>query len=104
MQLQCGEELLNNAYDINLGSTGRMAGEDTLITVNVTPDGYGDSVRGVVDENNIHQKMFVKPLEVSMTFGHFRDSSGDNLELKPYPVVSSELYHEDRQSNAYPHR
>jgi jumonji domain-containing protein 7 len=96
---------------LSLDQLVEMAGEDALITVNVTPDGHGDCVRDVFDEDNMVQKMFVKPLEMAMTFGHFRErlrsslgaSSGDKIDLKSYPVVSSELYREDIQRNLFPH-
>ena len=64
-------------------------GEDTFLTVDVTPDGHGDCIRSVsssepsavANDNNHtkqrshqhHQRMFVKPYEKRMEIGKFRD-------------------------------
>ena len=61
-----------------------VVGEDTKITVDVTPDGHGDCIRNVVevesDSDGHHTKntqqqhhMFVKPHEQSMEIRKFRD-------------------------------
>lgn len=62
-----------------------IVGEDTKITVDVTPDGHGDCIRSVVEEesnsssdghhskNTQQHRMFVKPHEQSMEIRQFRD-------------------------------
>ncbi|KAL3791646.1 hypothetical protein ACHAW5_007433 [Stephanodiscus triporus] len=56
----------------------RHVGEDTILTVDVTPDGHGDCIRSVVDMKNESEKpkrrrMFVKPHEKRMDIKTFRD-------------------------------
>jgi len=65
----------------------KKAIEDITLSVNVTPDGYGDCIRTVVvdetddglnngDKNNHHmktKKMFVRPEERTMSLVQFRD-------------------------------
>lgn len=69
------------ALTLTLDDVIEHVGEDTMLTVDVTPDGHGDCVRTVLetmhesDENNITQsrRMFVKPHEHSMDIKAFRD-------------------------------
>jgi len=56
----------------------RHVGEDTILTVDVTPDGHGDCIRSVIDmkngsENLKRRQMFVKPHEKRMAIKTFRD-------------------------------
>lgn len=73
----CGD---TTALTLTLDDVIEHVGEDTMLTVDVTPDGHGDCVRTVLetmhesDENNITQsrRMFVKPHEQSMDIKTFR--------------------------------
>jgi len=76
----CGD--VRDALTLTLDDVVENVGEDTMLTVDVTPDGHGDCVRTVLetmhhesDENNITQsrRMFVKPHEQSMDIKTFRD-------------------------------
>lgn len=55
----------------------RHVGEDTILTVDVTPDGHGDCIRSVIDMKNgsegLKRRMFVKPHEKRMAIKTFRD-------------------------------
>jgi len=117
--------LINNAIPSNhdtpltmtLDDVIDIVGEDTKITVDVTPDGHGDCIRSVVKEesNSEHHtentqqqhRLFVKPYEQSIEIRQFRDmlrscgytkkeedkdtvDSSTTADLKQYPLCHNE--------------
>jgi hypothetical protein len=60
--------------------------DDTVLTVDVTPDGHADCVR-TVEQGDTQKRMFVKPEERQMTIGEFRD------ELRSGRQVASKCTH-----------
>lgn len=102
-----------------------VVGEKTKITVDVTPDGHGDCVRGVVEEESIidghhlkntqqQHRMFVKPHEQSSDISQFRDmlrrcgsiedtaDTSTTADLKQYKLYKDEdhqtIEHLDEES------
>jgi len=75
-----------------------LVGEDTILNINVTPDGCGDCVRNVLidDEKETTRRMFVKPQETNMTLRKFRQdlrrnqhhTKNNRVALKSYPLSS----------------
>jgi hypothetical protein len=47
--------------------------QDIMLTVDVTPDGYGDAIRTVKSRDGIQKCMFVKPQEQEMSIIEFRN-------------------------------
>jgi jumonji domain-containing protein 7 len=83
-----GDDMKDASLTLTLDDVIDHVGEDTMLTVDVTPDGHGDCVRKIVLEtmhddesesaknNNITQpprRMFVKPYEQLMDIKTFRD-------------------------------
>lgn len=75
-----------------------LVGEETILNINVTPDGCGDCVRNVFndDDQKATRQMFVKPQETNMTLRTFRQNLRRNhnatktngVALKSYPLSS----------------
>mmetsp|Transcript_414 Transcript_414/g.665 ORF Transcript_414/g.665 Transcript_414/m.665 type:complete len:257 (-) Transcript_414:611-1381(-) len=74
----------------------RVMGQDAEVTVDLTPDGRGDCVRNVEGRTGDAERMFLRPMEVTMTMGDFvrgmrtseAAAAGDNRVSgsKPFPV------------------
>ena len=82
------------SFTLTLDEIISRVGENEALSVDVTPDGHGDCVRSVIEISNTdgmrihHRRMFVKPHEVKMSIGNFRDAlrrcQGDDLESMNY--------------------
>jgi hypothetical protein len=82
------------SFTLTLDEIISRVGENEALSVDVTPDGHGDCVQSVIEISNTdgmrihHRRMFVKPHEVKMSIGNFRDAlrrcQGDDLESINY--------------------
>ena len=74
--------------DIHNYNNNKNNKNDCTIVVDVTPDGYGDCIRRVKDAKSMdcNKKMFVKPMQVSMTISQFTKSlrNGRNKQRQQF--------------------
>mmetsp|Transcript_13992 Transcript_13992/g.20667 ORF Transcript_13992/g.20667 Transcript_13992/m.20667 type:complete len:298 (-) Transcript_13992:429-1322(-) len=68
-----------------------MCGKNSMITVNVTPDGHGDTIRKVKGGDTKITKMFVLPEERSMSIEHFLERLRHNSLSNKMTSDSHEL-------------
>ncbi len=92
-------------FTLTLDEIIDLIGENETLTVDVTPDGHGDCIRSVIQDYDTHsnqpRRIFVKPHEMRMSIGKFRDAlrrcqekEVDSNGLTAYP-----LYHRHVDEN-----
>lgn len=115
----------NDALRLSLDDIIDRVGEEVVLSVDVTPDGFGDCVRNVVLDSSsigedddksqiiteaVSQKMFVKPCSISISIGEFRrllrkdyDLAKRNRseeELETFPICNKRTESSDERINA----